>query len=433
MASKIGAAFGSTLQKGASIITSRDSHKISRMINRAIICGLISSGINVADLRVTPAPVARFKPNAFMRGGGIHVKLAGKDPNQLEIIIFDVEGRDISVAQKKSVERLFNREDFRRVPINEVGEISFPPRVPENYSEELLGCLDLTSIQNKKLKVVVDYGYSGGSGIFSTFLGKLDCEVIALNAYQQDELKPAKFSMSNSQASVASIVKSLGADVGIILGDGAEKITFVDDLGRIIKGEEALLTWIHMVLEVVPGARIAVPVSSTNAVEKLAAKGGGSIMRTKTSSRALMDAALNEDVEICVNNKGGIIFPAFQATFDGMIASAKLLEFLANINKPLSEIVNDLPSFYVMSNRIPCPWEDKGKVMRHAMGFAKDKGTVLVDGVKIILNDDEWILILPDPDRPFVNVTVESTSDKKAEDLLQKTLDRVEGWKANAD
>jgi mannose-1-phosphate guanylyltransferase/phosphomannomutase len=430
MASKIGAAFGSTLPKGTSIITSRDSHKISRMINRAIICGLCSVGINVADLRVTPAPVARFKPNAFMRGGGVHVKLAGEDPNQLEIIIFDVEGRDISVAQKKSVERLFNREDFRRVPINEVGEISFPPRVPENYSEELVSCLDLEAIKHKGLKVVVDYGFSGASGIFATFLGKLNCEVIALNAFQQDELKPSVFSLSNSQASVCSIVKSLGADIGIILGGGAEKINFADDQGRIIVGEEALLTWLRMVLEVVPGAKIAVPVSATNAVEKLAAKGGGTIIRTKTGSRALMDAALNEDVEVCINNQGGIIFPAFQATFDGMMASAKLLEFLSNINKPLSEIVNDLPVFFVRSSRIPCPWEDKGKVMRYAMDYASNKETVLIDGVKIILNEDEWILVLPDPDKPFVNITVESTSDKKAEDLLQKTLDRVEDWKA---
>jgi mannose-1-phosphate guanylyltransferase/phosphomannomutase len=64
------------------------------------------------------------------------------------------------------------------------------------------------------------------------------------------------------------------------------------------------------------------------------------------------------------------------------------------------------------------------------MDYASNKETVLIDGVKIILNEDEWILVLPDPDKPFVNITVESTSDKKAEDLLQKTLDRVEDWKA---
>ena len=432
MASKIGAAFGSTLPKESSIIVSRDANKISRMINRAIICGLSSTGINVADLRVTPAPVARYKPSAFMRGGGVHVKIAGDNPNQLEIKIFDVQGRDISVAQKKSIERLFNREDFRRVSIHEVGEISFPPRVPENYSEELLRCLDIEAIRQRHLKIVLDYAFSGASGIFNTFLGKLNCEMITLNAYH-DEGRVSAVSPEQSRTSVSSMVKSLGADFGIIMGDGAERITFVDDLGRPIVGEEALLTWAKMILDLIPGAKIAVPVSTTHELDKMAAKSGGVILRTKTSSRALMDSALNENVEICLDENGGIIFPAFQAAFDGMIATVKLLEFVSQIKKPLSEIVNSIPDFYARSERIPCPWEEKGKVMRYAMEFAKDKETQLVDGVKIILPNDEWVLILPDPDRPFVNISVESTSEKKVLDLLAKTIARVEEWKHKAE
>lgn len=428
MASKIGAAFGSTLQKGSSIIVSRDSHKISRMINRAIICGLSSAGINVADLRVTPAPVARYKPSAFMRGGGVHVKVAGEDSNQLEIKIFDVEGRDISVAQKKNIERLFNRDDFRRVAINEVGEISFPPRVPENYSEELLRCLDVEAIKSRRLKVVLDYAFSGASAIFNTFLGKLNCEVITLNAYH-DEERVLKVEPEQAQASVSSIVKSLGADIGIIMGDGAERITFVDDKGRVILGEEALMTWAKMILELIPGAKIAVPVSTTHQIEKLAEKAGGVIVRTKTSPRALMDSALNDNVEICLDENGGIIFPAFQSAFDGMIATVKLFEFVSQLNKPLSEIYSSIPEFYCRSARIPCPWEDKGKVMRYAMEFAKDKETRLLDGVKIMLGKEEWALILPDPDRPFVNITVESTSEKKLQELINNTVSNVENWR----
>lgn len=432
MASKIGAAYGSTLPKGSSIITSRDSNKISRVINRAIISGLSSAGINVADLRVTPAPVARYKPSAFMRGGGVHVKLSGDDPNQIEIKIFDVEGRDISVAQKKSIERLFNREDFRRVSIMEVGEISFPPRVPENYSEELLRCLDVEAISDRHLKVVLDYCFSGASGIFHTFLGKLNCEVITLNAYH-DENRVTMVSPEQSQSSVASIVKSLGADLGIVMGDGAEYIAFVDDQGRIITGAEAMVVWAKMVLELIPGARIAVPLSATHKLEELAAQHGGTIIRTKTSVRALMDAAINEKVETCIDERGAIIFPAFQAAFDGMIASVKLFEFVSQLKKPLSEIINGIPEFYARSTRIPCPWEDKGKVMRYAMDFAKDKETQLLDGVKILLGNDEWLLVLPDPDRPFVNIWVESTNEKKVQDLLEKTIARVEEWKKTKD
>ncbi len=432
MASKIGAAFGTTLPKESSVIVSRDSHKISRMINRAIICGLSSTGINVADLRVTPAPVSRYKPGAFMRGGGVHVKVASDNPNQLEIRVFDVEGRDISVAQKKTIERLFNREDFRRVAINEVGEITFPPRVPENYSEELLRRIDVEAIKQRRLKVVIDHAFSGGSGIFDTFLGKLNCEVIALNAYH-DEARVLTIKPEHSQASVSSIVKSLGADLGIIMGDGAERITFVDNQGRVILGEEALVVWAKMIIELNPGARLAVPVTTTHELEKLADKFGGSIIRTKTNARALMDAALNDKVVCSLDEFGGIIFPDFQAAFDGIFATIKLLEYVSRLKKPLSEIVDSVPEFFARTTRIPCPWEEKGKVMRYAMEFAKDKETRLIDGVKIMLANDEWVLILPDPDRPFVNITVESTSEKKVTDLLAKTVARVQEWESKAE
>ena len=54
VAARIGAAYGTTLAKGASVVASRDAHPASRMIKRAIISGLVSTGINV----VGPARVA---------------------------------------------------------------------------------------------------------------------------------------------------------------------------------------------------------------------------------------------------------------------------------------------------------------------------------------------------------------------------------------
>ena len=67
--------------------------------------------------------------------------------------------------------------------------------------------------------------------------------------------------------------------------------------------------------------------------------------------------------------------------------------------------------------------------MRHAMDFARDKKTILIDGVKVILNDREWVLILPDPDKPFVNVTIESSSEKQIENLIVDIFNKIESWK----
>ncbi len=428
MACKLGCAWGSSLKKGANIICSRDDTKVARIINRSIISGLSSAGVNVADLRSTPEPVARYKPNAFNRDGGVHVKMADDNPNILEIKIFDGEGRDISTSNKKSIERLFNREDFRRTNVVEIGEITFPPRAPENYSEELVRTIDVEAIREKKLKIVLDFSFSGASSIFNSFLGKLGVEVITLNAYH-DEDKIWDLSGKKSRENVTTMVKSLNADLGIIMGNGSENITMVDNTGRVIEGQQAMLTWAKMIFDLKPGCTIAVPVSATQQLEKLAAKSKGKVIRTKTSVRALNDAALNKDIEVCLDEKGGIIFSSFQAAFDGIYATVKLLEGIAKLNKNLAEIVDSVPESYTCTNKLPCPWEAKGKVMRYSMEYAKGKETQLIDGVKIILDKEEWVLVLPDPDKSFVNLTVESTSKKKSEALLATITEKVNTWK----
>ncbi len=428
MACKLGCAYGSSLPKGSTVICSRDCTKVARIVNRAIMCGIASAGVNVSDLRCTPEPVARFKPNAFNRTGGVHIKMADDNPNNLEIKIFDQEGRDIATGTKKSIERLFNREDFRRANVIEVGEISFPPRVPENYSEELLRHVDTSVIKNKKMKIVVDFQFSEANSIFNSFLGKLGVDVITLNAYH-DEDKIWDLSGKQSRENVPTMVKSLNADLGIIMGNGSENITMVDNTGRIIEGQQAMLTWAKMIFDLKPGATIAVPVSATHQLEKMAEKSKGKVVRTKTSVRALNDAALNKENEICLDEKGGIIFSNFQAAFDGIFASVKLIEAVAKLDKKLSEIVDSVPESFTRTVKLPCPWEAKGKVMRYSMEFAKNKETQLIDGVKILMNKTDWVLVLPDSDKPFVNLTVESTNAKKSDELLKSITDQVNTWK----
>ncbi|HQG27951.1 MAG TPA: nucleotidyltransferase, partial [Candidatus Ozemobacteraceae bacterium] len=255
--------------------------------------------------------------------------------------------------------------------------------------------------------------------------------VISLNTFQDEEkVHKSGVNPKTSLENVSEIVKSLRADLGLLLDSDAEKITIIDDKGRPLVGEVALVAWVKLILDMIPNARIAVPVSATDAIDLLAKKTGGTVIRTKTNGRALMTAAVSDNVSFCGNGDGCTIFPAFQPVFDGMISTAKLLEILARAGKPLSELVDDLPKFHTRSKNIPCPWEAKGKVMRHAMEFAKDRQTQLIDGVKVLLGEGEWALILPDPDKPFVNITVEAGSEKRADDLLSRTVNDVDHWKA---
>ncbi len=294
----------------------------------------------------------------------------------------------------------------------------------------MMSHLDAEAIRKRGLRVVVDYAFSGASSIFSAVLARLNCEVISLNAFHAEsgQIRPAS-DHRKSLEHVAQIVKSLGADLGIMLDPSGERVYFIDDHGHAISGEHGLVAWTSLVYEVHPGARIAVPVSSTHALDALAAKSKGQIVRTKTSPRALMTAALNDKVCFAGDSHGGTIFPDFQPAYDGLISAGRLLEFLSKAQKPLSKIVEELPKFFIESRQIPCPWEDKGKLMRYAMEFAKDKETILVYGVKVMLGNGEWVLVLPDPDKPYVEVTVEAGTSKRQHELMTDMLKKIEDWK----
>ena len=59
-ASRLGAAVGALAPKGTEIGISRDYTRSARMISRALMSGMISSGTSVMDLSVLPAPVSRY-------------------------------------------------------------------------------------------------------------------------------------------------------------------------------------------------------------------------------------------------------------------------------------------------------------------------------------------------------------------------------------
>ncbi|CUT05444.1 Phosphoglucomutase/phosphomannomutase, alpha/beta/alpha domain I, partial [Candidatus Kryptobacter tengchongensis] len=154
---KLGAAFGAFLGQGKTVLVSRDVDNVSRMMNRALICGLISAGLDVDDLRIASIPMVRHELRSGRYAGGLHVRKSPVDKHQTDIIFFDSNGVDLPVSKAKAIERLFFGEDFPRVPYDKVGTINFPVRVAEGYVEKFLESLNIEIIRKQGFKIVVDY------------------------------------------------------------------------------------------------------------------------------------------------------------------------------------------------------------------------------------------------------------------------------------
>lgn len=425
---KLGAAFGAWVGKGQRVVLSRDATPAARMIDRAIITGLMSAGVQIQNLEVMPIPIARYALPGAKSKGGVHVRRSPFEKNLLDILFFDGNGRDISHAIAKTIERNFYREDFARVAFDEVGDIEYPVRVTQSYAQDFLQHIDVAAIESARFKIVIDYSCGAATQIFPSILGSLDCDVISLNAF----LDPEKLSRSAEEfeqalVQLAKIVKSTGAHIGFLIDAGAEKIFCVDEKGEIIPSNRLASMMALLYLEQNQPRKLAAPVSVPSYVEKLAHERGVELVYTANDGGALIKATEDSDVQLALDITGGLIFPEFHFAFDGMFSIVKILEMLAKSGLTLRKLQTRLPKRSLVVGQVACPWEAKGKVMRRLDENSQGQNRLLVDGIRINF-DDAWVLVLPDRDRAGYHILAEAGNNGAAEKFVEEYRQKVVEW-----
>ncbi len=428
-AAKLGAAFGATVGRHRVMITSRDHHKASRMINRALMSGLLSVGVEVQDLGVAPIPVVRYQVGALGLAGGTHVRKSPYDPQLADVKFFDARGLEVAPDREKAIERLFYMEDFERAPMDEIGSLSFPHAGTDRYRDGLLESVDRDIVRKAGLKMVLDYAFGSASSIFPAVLGALGVEVIALNAYL-DETRISKTAeeFGRSLQQLSNIVRTLGADLGVLLDTGGEKVFLVDEKGEILPGDLALALVSLLVMRTRPPGRIVVPITASRAVERMAEEHGFTVTRSRGTSRALTEAALAPDVAFVGEELGGLIFPTFHPAFDGMSAVVRVLEMMARLDVRLHQLTRAVPESHMVRLEVPCPDERKGAVMRRLIEATKHFKVELIEGVRVQMGED-WVAAIPDADRAIFHVVAEASDRDRAQRLADEYRERITGWR----
>jgi mannose-1-phosphate guanylyltransferase / phosphomannomutase len=423
LATKLAMAYGSMLKKGSTVITSRDSSRSARMLKRAIMAGLNAVGINVEDLEVAPAPVTRFVIRRPADHGGLTVRLLKGDPQSVIVRFFDGDGLDITEDTQRKIERLFNREDFRRVFPGEIGDIGFAPRALEHYATALESTVDVERIRASGFKVVIDYAYGSTSFAMPNVLAKLGLDVLAVNPYVSTT-GVLRDDLEGHAAYVADLVRTSGSHLGGVIDPDGEMLILIDDTGTVLSHDQALLALLRLLPGRLFGDRVALPVSTTRLAEEILAPEGIGVTYTKLSSAALMDVATEPGVGFAGNTEGNYVLPGFMPGFDAAATFVKVLDLLAFHERRLSEVVEGLPRPHVVHETVVTPWDQKGAVMRSLVDRGKDRELVLVDGVKV-LHDDGWVLALPDPEEPVTHLWAEADTDADAKRLAQEYVRRI--------
>jgi mannose-1-phosphate guanylyltransferase/phosphomannomutase len=409
---RFGAALGTALKRGARVVASRESAPAYRMIKRALISGLHSTGVNVADLRTLPAPVGKHLLKTQGYDAAFHVGASTTDPEAVQIRLFERPGVALSTQMQKEVEKHFTRQELRRVPFGDVGSITYPARARDSYANDLLADLDTEAIKSRGFRIVVDYGYSAGSFVLPLVLGPLGVEAITSHAFESDTgSTPGRLAETIDQAQ--RLVAAVNADFGAVFDRSAERIYLIDERGREVRPDQALLLYLKLLGG--EGGKVVVPITATSQVEEVVG-GRFEVVRTPASLPELTRAAAGDDVVFAGAPGGGYVFPGFLPAYDAIAALCKLLELLAPVGDPLSKLVSELPRPTLVHRQVQCPWALKGAVMRVLNERYADGNVDTTDGIKIF-DARGWVQVLPDGDEPTIHLYAEGETPAESEEL----------------
>jgi mannose-1-phosphate guanylyltransferase/phosphomannomutase len=421
---RLAAALGTALKRGARVVASRESPPACRMIKRAMISGLNSTGVDVADLRVLPAAVSRHLLKAEGFDAGFHVGVSYGDPEVLEIRFYEQPGIQLTASLQKEIEKHYTRLELRRAAFTAVGKVTYPARVRESYAQDLLSGLDVEAIRTRGFRVVVDYGYSATSYVLPLVLGPLGIEAVSAHGFAADSAD-THTGIREAVGQAKRLVKAIGADLGVVFDRAGERIFLVDEQGREIPVEQTLLLFLRLMGSNGRHGKLAFPITVTSHVEQLLEGSGLEVIRTPASLADLTKAAAEEGVIFAGAVGGGYVFPEFLPAYDAVASLCKLLELLAPVQQPVSELVSELPASTLVHRQVHCPWSLKGAVMRVLTERMRDRQVDLLDGIKVF-DERGWAQVLPDPDEPLVHVYAEGATEEDSIQLESELRGLVE-------
>lgn len=424
VARQVGQAFGTMLgrQGGRVAVVGRDCRLSSPELHRAVIEGLLSSGVDVLDTGLHPTPVLYFALFHLPVQGGIQVT-GSHNPPEMNGFKVALGRATIYGEQIQELYRMIEQGDLARGHGRCVSREIVPDYVVDIKARIAL---------ERPLSVVVDAGNGTAGPIVPGLLHDLGCQVVPLYCEQDGRFPhhhPDPTLVSAMQDLIAE-VRRQGAAVGIGYDGDADRIGVVDDQGRIIWGDRLLALLSREVLARHPGAPIIFEVKCSQAlVEEVTARGGRPIM-WQTGHSLIKEKMHQEKAPLAGEMSGHLFFAdEYYGYDDAIYASCRILRLLSRQEQPLSALMASIPSYPSTPEiRVECPDELKFRIVQEVGDlFRREYATVDVDGVRVLFGDG-WGLLRASNTQPVLVLRFEAHTPERLQEIQEMFARRLRGY-----
>ena len=417
---KIAAATGTFFENGR-LLVGYDARTSGPMLAKAVISGLNAAGCDVFLAGMAPTPALQYAVKKRKLDGGVIITASHNPPEYNGIKVIWNDGIEISREQEIQIENVFFDQKIRYARWDKIGVTRDLPGAIEDYIEAVEKHVDVERIVKKQYHVVADAANSVGSLAAPRLLRELGCKVTTINA-NIDGTFPGRLPEPRPEnlGELAMTVKAVGADLGVAYDGDADRSVFVDENSDIHWGDKTFALVEKHFLKENPGEKIVTPVSSSSLVKDVADAYDGEIVWTKVGSVTVSQTMKKLHAKLGGEENGGIFYGPHQSVRDGAMSTALILNIMAKTGGKLSELISELPRYFIEKAKIECQEDLKEKVLERLIEQTKGLNVNTIDGVKIWFKDKSAILIRPSGTEPIYRLYAEAKTQESAEKLTKK-------------
>src|SRR5690349_19938546 len=355
-------AFGTHTGSGT-IVVGRDPRTSGEMVKHAVVAGILSSGGRVVDIGVCPVPTVQLQVRRRRASGGIAIT-ASHNPAEWNALKFiGSNGLFLDGGQARELLDIYHQGEYTKVNADEIRNVEEVEGATDAHIKAILDAVGPLPSGKRRLKVVLDSCNGAGSIVGPRLLEALGAEVIPINVTPDGSFPRPAEPVPENLGDLCAAVKQYGADVGFAQDMDADRLAIVSEQGIPIGEDYTLVLATLFVLGREKGP-VVENFSTTSAVADVAKKFNCPMFLTKIGEVNVTDAMQAQLAVIGGEGNGGVIYPRINFARDSLVGIALVLHLLAESGQSVTELLETVPRYHIVKEKIACPSDRIASVLR---------------------------------------------------------------------
>src|SRR5262245_58369652 len=390
------------------------------MVKHAVVAGLLSTGSRVVDIGVCPVPTVQLQVRHRRAQGGIAIT-ASHNPAEWNALKFiGSSGLFLDAGQARELLDIYHQGEYKKVGGAELRTVEEVEGATDLHIKSILDVLGPLPNTAKKLRVVLDSCNGAGSLVGPKLIEALGAEVIRLNTTPDGSFPRPAEPLPENLGDLRRAVKENKADIGFAQDMDADRLAIVSENGEAIGEDNTLVLATLFVLGREKGPVVA-NLSTTSAVADVAKKFDCPVFLTKIGEVNVTDTMQQQGAVIGGEGNGGVIYPRINFARDSLVGIALVLHLLAESGKSVTELLEAVPRYYIVKEKISCPSDRIAGVLRTVRQQFAQYPLDTRDGVKVVLPDG-WLLVRGSNTEPIFRVVAEAKSEARAREMVNDLI-----------